>query len=132
MAVTSDFEPQSAVKRELILRVASLLWRLRRATAIETGLFKMQARQLLKFRQRRPALHKRQQVIDDIRRDALAGGGRSSQIQEVEQASADLTQSFMLLGCPGRIGVRFNCAIWIAASRTFLSRFRIAELQTLG
>jgi hypothetical protein len=29
----------SAVERELVLRLASLLWRLRRATAIESGLF---------------------------------------------------------------------------------------------
>src|SRR5690242_13493629 len=51
MSVTADYDPQSAVERELILRLASLLWRLRRATAIETGLFKIRARDLLKFRQ---------------------------------------------------------------------------------
>jgi hypothetical protein len=39
-AVTVDFNPQTAVERELVLRLASLLWRLRRAGAIETGLFK--------------------------------------------------------------------------------------------
>jgi len=53
MAVTSDYDVQSAVERELVLRLASLLWRLRRATAIETGLFKVQALQLLSFQQRR-------------------------------------------------------------------------------
>ena len=37
-SVTADYEPQTAVERELVLRLASLLWRLRRATAIETGL----------------------------------------------------------------------------------------------
>src|ERR1700753_3845913 len=50
LAITTDFEATSAVARELVLRLASLLWRLRRATAIETGLFKLQARQLLQFR----------------------------------------------------------------------------------
>jgi hypothetical protein len=45
--------------RELVLRLASLLWRLRRATAIESGLFKIQARHLLNFRQQRPAHRKR-------------------------------------------------------------------------
>jgi hypothetical protein len=30
---------QSAVERELVLRLASLLWRIRRATTMETGLF---------------------------------------------------------------------------------------------
>jgi hypothetical protein len=34
-AVTADYDAQSAVEREFVLRLASLLWRLRRATAIE-------------------------------------------------------------------------------------------------
>jgi hypothetical protein len=42
LSVTSDFDAQTAVERELVLRLASLLWRLRRATAIETGLFQIQ------------------------------------------------------------------------------------------
>jgi hypothetical protein len=40
--VTSDYDAQTAVERELVLRLASLLWRLRRATAIETGLLQIQ------------------------------------------------------------------------------------------
>jgi hypothetical protein len=31
MAVTADYDAQSAVERELVLRLASLLWRLRRS-----------------------------------------------------------------------------------------------------
>jgi len=42
-AVIADYTGETAVERELALRLASLLWRLRRATAIETGLFEMQA-----------------------------------------------------------------------------------------
>ena len=38
-SVAASFDPETAVERELILRLASLLWRLRRATSIETGLF---------------------------------------------------------------------------------------------
>src|SRR5678815_2328144 len=45
-AIIADFDAQSAVERELLLRLASLLWRLRRATSIETGLFDKQAEQL--------------------------------------------------------------------------------------
>ena len=41
--VIADYDAQSAVERELVLRLASLLWRLRRMTAIETGLFEIQA-----------------------------------------------------------------------------------------
>jgi hypothetical protein len=36
IAVTADYDAQSAVERELV-RLASLLWRLRRATAIESA-----------------------------------------------------------------------------------------------
>src|SRR6266404_8040018 len=53
MAVTADFDATSAVERELVLRLASLLWRLRRATAIESGLFRIEALHLLQFRQKR-------------------------------------------------------------------------------
>ena len=42
-AIIADYDAQSAVERELVLRLASLLWRLRRATIIETGLFDIQA-----------------------------------------------------------------------------------------
>ena len=38
-AVTSDYEAETAVERELALRLASVLWRLRRATGIETAIF---------------------------------------------------------------------------------------------
>jgi hypothetical protein len=38
MAIAAEFEGRTAVERELVLRLASLLWRLRRATAMEAGL----------------------------------------------------------------------------------------------
>src|SRR5579864_6283028 len=62
LAVTSAYEATTAVERELVLRLASLLWRLRRATAIESGLFKIQAKQLLQFRARQ----NRQKLIDGM------------------------------------------------------------------
>jgi hypothetical protein len=71
MAITADFDAQSAVERELVLRLASLLWRLRRATAIESGLFKIQAKHLLCFRQRRRAHRDRQTIIDAMYRNAV-------------------------------------------------------------
>ena len=52
----ADYDAQSAV--ELVLRPASLLlWRLRRATTMETGLFEMQADQVREFRQPAELLH---------------------------------------------------------------------------
>src|SRR5882762_10091077 len=42
-AIISDYNAETAVARELVLRLASLLWRLRRIIAIETDLFQIQA-----------------------------------------------------------------------------------------
>jgi hypothetical protein len=38
ISITAAFDAQTAVERELVLRLASVMWRLRRSTAIETGL----------------------------------------------------------------------------------------------
>jgi hypothetical protein len=54
-AVIADYDAESAIERELVLRLASLLWRLRRATTMETGLFEIQANHLKEFRQAREA-----------------------------------------------------------------------------
>src|SRR5262245_1789831 len=45
-AIIADYETETAVARELVLRLASLLWRLRRANAIEADLFEIQAEDL--------------------------------------------------------------------------------------
>jgi hypothetical protein len=52
-AIISDYNAESAVERELILRLASLLWRLRRATTVETGLLQIQADNLHELRKSR-------------------------------------------------------------------------------
>src|SRR5262249_19545927 len=41
--IKSDYSPQTAIEGQLVTRLASLLWRLRRAVAIESGLLTMQA-----------------------------------------------------------------------------------------
>lgn len=51
-AVIADYDARSAVERELVLRLASLLWRLRRSTAIETELLTIQA-EILRDRRHR-------------------------------------------------------------------------------
>jgi hypothetical protein len=112
MAVTADYDAQSAVERELVLRLASLLWRLRRATAIESGLFKIQAKHLLQFRQCRQISQERQKIIDSKYRNAVAAEDDARQDQgepaaelEAGLASAlggtdqfdDLTRAFVRL-----------------------------------
>ena len=89
MAITADYDAQSAVERELVLRLASLLWRLRRATAIESGLFKIQARQLLQFRQQRKAHQKRHDVVDGMYRDAVATEDETRQNEYGTNGSLD-------------------------------------------
>ena len=104
MAVSADYDAQSAVERELVLRQASVLWRLRRATAIESGLFKIQAKHLLQFRQGRQA--HRQKIIDSMYQNAVASEYELKQDQdqfatEIEPDSLspadDLTRSFVRL-----------------------------------
>jgi hypothetical protein len=59
-AIIADYDGRTAVERELVLRLASLLWRLRRATAIETDLLRIQA-----------------EVLPDRRSSCLAVGARN-------------------------------------------------------
>jgi hypothetical protein len=69
-AITADYDAQSAVERELVLRLASILWRLRRATAIETGLFEIQAHHLQNYRENRQLLTDSRDVIHTLFRRA--------------------------------------------------------------
>ena len=89
MAVTTDYDAQSAVERELVLRLASLLWRLRRATAIESGLFKIQAKHLLQFRQRQQAHQDAQKVIRTMYRNAEATEDESQQYEDELTCGSD-------------------------------------------
>src|SRR5262249_30953645 len=52
-AILMEYLPQTPVEQELVRRLASLFWRLRRATSIETGLLRMQSEILLAFRSSR-------------------------------------------------------------------------------
>jgi hypothetical protein len=139
-AVTADYDAQSAVERELILRLASLLWRLRRATAIESGLFTIQARHLLQFRQGRRAHQKCQNIIESMYRDAVmaeddlrrnesehAGGfdTGSRSIEETSDQSDDLTQSFVRLSnlpsYPLDRLSRYEATLWRQACQTLFT-----------
>ncbi len=52
-AIVSEYLPQTPVERGLVYRLASLFWRLRRTTSIETGLLRMQSEILHAFRSSR-------------------------------------------------------------------------------
>jgi hypothetical protein len=62
-AIIADYDAQSAVERELVLRLGSILWRLRRATTMETGLFEIQTQHLHDYRQSSQLLPNSREVI---------------------------------------------------------------------
>ena len=140
MAVTADYDAQSAVERELVLRLASLLWRLRRATSIESGLFKIQAQHLLQFRQGKQAHQKRQEIIDSVYANALAAEVDMQQADETSRStldpdppstvepadpSDDLTRSFVRLSnlptCPLDRLSRYEATLWRQACQVLFT-----------
>src|SRR5262249_23217063 len=79
-AITADYDAQSAVERDLVLRWASFLGRLRGATTMETGLFEIQVQQLHGYRQNRPLLSNSCEVIQTAfrRAESVSGDAVSS------------------------------------------------------
>ena len=78
-AIIADYDARTAVERELVLRLASLLWRLRRATMIETELLRIQA----EVRDRKPShLTRSQNRASQI-------PGNASAVQDVQRDQAD-------------------------------------------
>jgi hypothetical protein len=99
MAVTADFDAQTAVERELVLRLASLLWRLRRITAIEAGLFKEQARQLRLSRERQRVIETVHQEDNERRRHGACGDGAGDHVSRPgpDDQFDSLTRAFVRL-----------------------------------
>jgi hypothetical protein len=99
MAVTADYAC-TAVERELVLRLASLIWRLRRATATESGLFKIHAQNLLQFRRRRQAHRTRQNIVETMYRDPSRPrktfGRMKTKSQAVSTLTLDQPQSLLI------------------------------------
>ena len=82
-AITADYDAQSAVERELVLRLASLLWRLHRATTIETGLFEIQANHLTETR--------RGSQLNPASREVVNALFRRADAVHVDPAAAGMT-----------------------------------------
>ena len=114
-AIIADYDAQSTVERELVLRLASVLWRLRRATTMETGLFEIQADQLRDFRQSRPTQPMSREII-------YAGFGRTDSADpDLDRASLGTTN-----GTPASSG-RQSVDPAIDLARCFL---RLANLPS--
>ena len=109
-AIVSEYLPQTPVEQELVSRLASLFWRLRRATSIETGLLRMQGEILRAFRSsRQKTLERRgEETADSLgetdpgpRRGILADGGADvfapENGQGVASPSRDVALSYLRL-----------------------------------
>ena len=136
-AIMADYDAQSAVERELVLRLASLLWRLRRATTIETGLFEMQADQLHEFRRACNIQPDSQKVIYVIFPGADAVDARasvatttdpntaaSSEPEHIDPA-ADLTRCFLRLANLPNFALdrlsRYEAILWRQVAQTLFA-----------
>ena len=88
-AIIADYDAQSAVERELVLRLASLLWRLRRATAMETGLFEIQVEHLRDYRQNRQLLPQSHDIVHGgfQRADSCSAYAASDTLSNTETAA---------------------------------------------
>jgi hypothetical protein len=74
--------------------LASILWRLRRATSMETGLLEIQAQQLYDYRQNRQLLSNSREVIHTMfRRTESASGDAAS-----SRAASNIETRFPTLG----------------------------------
>jgi hypothetical protein len=120
-AVIADYDAQSAVERELVLRLASLLWRLRRATTMETGLFEIQANHLTEFRQARQALSASRDGIYKV------FGQVDSVSHYRNPASRDVTNASEAVAEPNPIGPAVDSTVEL--TRCFL---RLANLPNFA
>ncbi len=114
-AVAAGFDAQTAVERELVLRLASLLWRLRRATAIDTGLLEAPSGQ--DTAPDRETVAPNEQAADGI---ALIGGLENQTSREDrddkfrnETLNSEIARRFLQLEPQSfeRLG-RYETALW--------------------
>jgi hypothetical protein len=95
-AIIADYDAETAVGRELVLRLASLLWRLRRIIAVETDLFAIQAEILRDRRNMVTTMHdelpdRAPEVLTLAEDDRLSSSGPALSPRE-------LTHCFLRLG----------------------------------
>jgi hypothetical protein len=134
-AVIADYDARTAVERELVLRLASLLWRLRRIISIETDLLKIQSDIA---REGRVALRRSVEpqeesssswgspsfVFDPQHEDRAAGEDGGALCHAFPSSARDLTCSFLRLsnvdnGAFDRLG-RYNATLWKQTAQTLL------------
>jgi hypothetical protein len=139
-AIYADYRPRTNFELELVARLVSLLWRLRRAIAIESGLMGIQARLLRKgsagkaqsandtlsqFYALVPALSPRSHTLSDQAARALSTSQEETAAgTDVSTVISDVVHSFMkVCSCEGdifeRLG-RYELRLWRQAVQTIL------------
>ena len=131
-AVVADYDPETAVARELVLRLASLLWRLRRANAIEADLFEIQAERLAPPQvEIGSPVQKREASVDHAFESALGDENREWQqcndhlAEQYKKCVRGLTHSFLRLAkMDSRAFERLNryeVALWRQTRQTLFA-----------
>ena len=113
-AIISDYNAETAVERELVLRLASLLWRLRRIIAIETDLFQIQAEIL---RDRRDELAPMYDELSDHTPDHVMRDETDRPLSARELTYCFLRIGNLDSGAFERLG-RYNAALWKQTAQT--------------
>jgi hypothetical protein len=144
-AIVSEYLPRTPVEQELVYRLASLFWRLRRATLIDTGLLRIQSEILQAFRCSRqntaPPAVERETRPASAGADGEIGPGHVCDALDAQEypvqgaarplakASRDVALSFLRLANLDNDVVvrlsRYEAALWRQLAQTLLM------LQTL-
>jgi hypothetical protein len=155
-AIAASYSPRSPIEHVLTQRLASLFWRLRRATAIEAGLFQIQGEILRERRRRQAAAASHSDRTNEAVRRILAAAQGPPAQEEQDSLSAhldptesspppspkrrtidpiDMAQCFLRLanlnnGAFERIG-RYESALWKQAAHTLLLLGNVSSRSTL-
>jgi hypothetical protein len=125
-AITADYDAQSAVERELVLRLSSILWRLRRATTMETGLFEIQADHLREHEKSRGLLTNSGGVIHTLlRRTCESASAHSPAVPHFaiksERPAVEFARCFLRLANLNNFALdrlsRYEATLWRQAAR---------------
>jgi hypothetical protein len=116
--VIADYDADTAVQRELVLRLASILWRLRRSTAIESALFDAMAGEHAAPSLGNPAVGKVIAISSCSARHTSSENAYSAEnaIEEFVRAPEDLAKAFIRLTAHGTFPLdrlsRYEHMLW--------------------
>ena len=124
-AVVADYDARTAVERELVLRLASLLWRLRSSIAIETDLLQSQAEAIQEEQGATPSMQSGQaQICPDNAVLSLARDRSTDHTNAIRNHVRELTYSFLRLtnvsGGAFELLNRYEVRLWRQAVQTLM------------